>query len=97
MKDGWRLSFLKHLVRTVFKVPLGQRLPKCAIVIQAILFPIDFFCWTQKTLKYDYARACIWIDGKQYDRYMFTQCMKVGRKFEIIEVKDGIITLEDIK
>lgn len=97
MKEGCRLRFLIWLSRKVLKIPLGQRLPKYLIVLQAIMFPVNFFCWTQKTMRYDMARDCIWIDGKQYDRFMFVQMAKVGNKFEIISVEGGIITLKDIK
>lgn len=48
-------------------------------------------------MKYDMARDCLWIDGKQYDRFMFTQKFKVGAKFEIIELENGVIAYKEIK
>lgn len=92
MKDGWRLNFLIWLFRKVLKIPVGQIMPKHLIALQAILMPVDFFLSRQKTLRYDFSRNCLYIDGKEYDRYMFSHAFRVGNKIEIISTKNGVIT-----
>ena len=97
VKQGWKYKFMGWYVHDYCKTPLGQIIPKSAQILHAIFWPIDFFCWKQETLKYDYARSAVWIDGKMYDRRMFAQFMKVGSKFEVISTEDDMITLKEIE
>jgi hypothetical protein len=91
MKEGWRMSVYKWIVVTVFNHPCDRALPWYLYWLKAVFFPIDFFCWTQKTLRYDYANNSVWIDGKEYDRFFFNM-FKEGNIFKIISTEDGLIT-----
>ncbi len=92
MKDGYRMRVLQWVICKVFKHSEGRILPFHFYVLKAIFFPIDFFCWTQKTLRYNYAKNSVWIDGIEYDRFLFCNGFKKGNIIEVISTEGGMLT-----
>lgn len=77
------------------KIPEGIILPRWALAIRAILFPLDFFYW-----KYSQHRGYDWqtdtwnIGGEKFSTVAMQNLAKAEGKIFAVKKVNGIVTLE---
>lgn len=96
MFKKFRYNFVKFVIRRIFKIPEGQMLPKYAIFFKFCFFPITYFVCKFYNDIYNFSTDTYTINKLKFSSQFFT-IDKVGKKFEIIQLTNGIITIKDIK
>ena len=78
--------FFNYIVRDIAKVAQHRILPKWAIVLHWLLFPLlSFRYWFDAKHGYD-IRTDVWnINGIKISGYLFDEIIQPGRKFEVIK------------
>jgi hypothetical protein len=84
------------ICRAIFKVSEGQKLPRAALVLRWLLFPYQALLLTNKSMNYDFLRDLFIIEGVKISRSAFAMTFTKGKRFEVIALNDGILSLKEI-
>ena len=95
MFKKFRYSFVKFVIRRIFKIPEGKLLPKYLIFFKFCFFPITHFVCKFYNDIYNFSGDTYTINGIKFSSQFF-EIDKVGKKFEVIQLTNGIITIKDI-
>ena len=95
MLKKFRYNFVKFVVRKIFKIPEGQVLPKYAIFFKFCFFPITYFVCKFYNGIYNFSTDTYTINELKFSSHFFNIGV-VGKKFEILQLDNGVITIRDV-
>jgi hypothetical protein len=98
---GIRRKLLYFYIFKVIKVPEGERLPKSAMFLRWLLFPIETFLITgTKDFKYDIICNIYTIHGVKYSGFLFHSLgmngIETGTTFRLVNRENGVLCLERV-
>ena len=91
-----RYRIFRYLIRKICKIPEGNLLPNYLVFVKFCFFPITYFVCKFYNNIYDFSKDQYTINGLKFGGGFFNIGI-VGKKFEILQLDNGVITVKDIK
>lgn len=91
-----RYKIFRYLIRKICRLPEGKVLPNYLVLIKFCFFPITYFVCKFYNNIYNFNTDTYTINGLKFSGDFFNIGI-VGKKFEILQLDNKVITVKNIR